>query len=143
LPAGISLEPLSTIATQPGAGQSAVNTASTFVAFTEAMLTSFCNFAMSFAITPQEVCELQIPAYRRCAAVGGEERLLLRTFFFSKTAHHDRALYVLPYLFPTAQMLDRPNEQYVPMSAVNRWFEKFKHNLQINPNFWKSANAQN
>jgi hypothetical protein len=67
-----------------------------------------------------------------------------RDCFYAHFKQHIVVVLVMPCpLFPTAQMLDRPNEQYVPMSAVNRWFEKFKHNLQINPNFWKSANVQN
>ena len=35
------------------------------------------------------------------------------------------------------QMVPNPNEVFVPLSVVQRWFSNFENKLKMNPNFWK------
>jgi hypothetical protein len=46
--------------------------------------------------------------------------------------------YASSFSVTQAQMTPQPNETFVPLSVVQKWFENFQRKMQINPNFWRS-----
>ncbi|XP_034184801.1 protein OPI10 homolog [Osmia lignaria lignaria] len=46
--------------------------------------------------------------------------------------------YVTSFSVTQAQMAPNPNENYVPLSTIQGWYETFERRLQQNPNFWKA-----
>ncbi|KAF0299423.1 Protein OPI10 [Amphibalanus amphitrite] len=46
--------------------------------------------------------------------------------------------YATSFSVTPAQMAVAPNESYVPLSVVQRWYDNFQRRLEMNPNFWKS-----
>lgn len=46
--------------------------------------------------------------------------------------------YVSSFSVTQAQMISNPNENFVPLSTIQGWYETFERRLQQNPNFWKA-----
>ncbi|KAG6803077.1 protein OPI10 homolog [Apis laboriosa] len=46
--------------------------------------------------------------------------------------------YVSSFSVTQAQMTPNPTENFVPLSAIQGWYETFERRLQQNPNFWKA-----
>lgn len=46
--------------------------------------------------------------------------------------------YLSSFGISAAELRDRPNESYVPFSAVQQWYTNFERRLQQNPYFWRS-----
>jgi len=36
-----------------------------------------------------------------------------------------------------SEMTPMPNQQFVPLNSVQKWFENFKRRMTMNPNYWK------
>jgi len=87
---GISLEPQAQIGDKtPATISEKPSTSTTFVEFTQKMLTNVFNYCSSFA---RKQCE----------------------------------------------MTPEPNESFVPMSSLQKWYETFQRRMTMDPNFWKS-----
>jgi len=87
---GISLEPLAQIGDKtPATISEKPSTSTTFVEFTQKMLTNVFNYCSSFARKQSE-------------------------------------------------MTPEPNELFVPMSSLQKWYETFQRRMTMDPNFWKS-----
>ena len=85
---GISIEPAAELIQKTPVGNTEVSTLSSYVEFTQKMLTNVFNYCASFALTQ-------------------------------------------------AQMSPQPNENFVPLSALKKWYETFQRRMTMNPNFWK------
>ncbi|XP_043461116.1 protein OPI10 homolog [Leptopilina heterotoma] len=46
--------------------------------------------------------------------------------------------YVSSFSTTQTQMLPNLTENYVPLSTIQTWYERFERRLQQNPNFWKT-----
>ncbi|XP_017756031.1 PREDICTED: protein OPI10 homolog [Eufriesea mexicana] len=46
--------------------------------------------------------------------------------------------YISSFSVTQAQMTPNPSENFVPLSAIQGWYETFERRLQQNPNFWKA-----
>ncbi|XP_043524105.1 protein OPI10 homolog isoform X1 [Frieseomelitta varia] len=46
--------------------------------------------------------------------------------------------YVSSFSVTQSQMTPNPTENFVPLSAIQGWYETFERRLQQNPNFWKA-----
>nr|CAG4648229.1 EOG090X0D82 [Moina brachiata] len=46
--------------------------------------------------------------------------------------------YAGSYAVTQAEMTPNPNEAFVPMSVLRRWYETFLRKLQMNPQFWRT-----
>ncbi|XP_064634049.1 protein Hikeshi-like [Lineus longissimus] len=46
--------------------------------------------------------------------------------------------YVSSFGVTQAQMTQQPNETFVPLSALHKWYESFQRKMEMNPNFWRS-----
>ncbi|XP_015122223.1 protein OPI10 homolog isoform X2 [Diachasma alloeum] len=45
--------------------------------------------------------------------------------------------YISSFSVTQSQMTPNPTENFVPLSSVQGWYEKFERRLQQNPNFWR------
>ncbi|XP_011306503.1 protein OPI10 homolog [Fopius arisanus] len=45
--------------------------------------------------------------------------------------------YISSFSVTQSQMVPNPTENFVPLSSVKGWYEKFERRLQQNPNFWR------
>ena len=57
---------------------------------------------------------------------------------FSRNMLQNLFNYVSSYATSQSQMVPTPNETYVPMSCLQKWYQNFERKLQHDPNFWKS-----
>lgn len=46
--------------------------------------------------------------------------------------------YVSSFSVTQSQMLPNLTENYVPLSTIQTWYERFQRRLEQNPNFWKT-----
>lgn len=46
--------------------------------------------------------------------------------------------YVTSFSVTQSQMVVNPSENFVPLSVVKGWYEKFERRLEQNPNFWRT-----
>lgn len=46
--------------------------------------------------------------------------------------------YSMSFAVTQSQMTPNPNETFVPMSTVEKWYKNFERKLSANPNFWKN-----
>jgi hypothetical protein len=46
--------------------------------------------------------------------------------------------YLSSFAVSQAQMTPNPSEAYVPLSALQQWFQTFQRRLEQNPNFWRT-----
>lgn len=46
--------------------------------------------------------------------------------------------YVSSFSVTQAQMTPNPNENFVPLSTIQGWYQTFERRLQQNPHFWKT-----
>lgn len=46
--------------------------------------------------------------------------------------------YISSFSVTQSQMTPNPNENFVPLSTIQAWYETFERRLQQNPNFWKT-----
>lgn len=46
--------------------------------------------------------------------------------------------YVSSFSVNQSNMMPNPNENFVPLSTIQNWYQTFERRLQQNPNFWKS-----
>lgn len=46
--------------------------------------------------------------------------------------------YVSSFAITQSNMEPNPQETYVPLSTLQKWYTNFERRLEQNPNFWKS-----
>lgn len=85
---GIAVEPVAELSQKTPLENSQPATLSSFVQFTQKMVTNVFNYCSSFALTQ-------------------------------------------------AEMQPQPNETFVPMSSIQKWYQTFERRMELDPNFWK------
>ena len=86
---GIAIEPAAELLQKTPIGNTDVSTVSSYVEFTQKMLTNVFNYCSSFALTQ-------------------------------------------------SQMTPQPNENFVPLSTLQKWYERFQRRMDLDPNYWKA-----
>ena len=56
---------------------------------------------------------------------------------FTQTMLENFVNYATSFSIAQAQMTPNPNENFVPMSVVQKWYSMFERKLASDPNFWK------
>ena len=46
--------------------------------------------------------------------------------------------YCSSFALTQSQMTPQPNETFVPINALQKWYETFERKLKMDPNFWKN-----
>lgn len=85
---GIAIEPVTELSQKTPIQQSAASTVSSFVEFTQKMLSHVFNYCTSFAVAQSD-------------------------------------------------MQPQPNETFIPMSSLKKWYDTFQRRMTLDPNFWK------
>lgn len=85
---GIAIEPVAELSQKTPIQHTEASTVSSFVEFTQKMLSHVFNYCSSFAVSQSE-------------------------------------------------MTPQPNENFVPMSSLKKWYETFQRRMTMDPNFWK------
>ena len=88
-----------------------------------------CDFFI-LKVEALNVIEGQTPAVNEASTVSSHME-------FSRLMCDNLYNYMSSFAQSQSHITPSPSEQYLPLSALTKWYENFLKKIQNNPNFWK------